>query len=91
MKNPRSNVPVRWLIDKGIFKLFLVIVFIFGVSSCTTLRTADEIQIPKQDLPQEYFSFLVNGKKYGYSTESRFVESDKVITITNKFTKLSRK
>lgn len=90
MKNPRSNVPVRWLMDKGIFKLFLVIVFSFGVSSCATLRTANEIEIPKQDVPQEYFSFLVNGKKYGYSTESRFVESDKVITITNEFTKLHR-
>lgn len=90
MKNSKRNVPVRWLMDKGIIKLFLVIVFIFGVSSCTTLRTADEIEIPKQDVPQEYFSFLVNGKKYGYSTESRFVESDKVITITNEFTKLHR-
>ncbi|MHC4309086.1 MAG: transglutaminase-like domain-containing protein [Planctomycetota bacterium] len=90
MKNSKRNVPVRWLMDKGILKLFLVIVFIFGVSSCTTLRTANEIQIPKQDVPQEYFSFLVNGKKFGYSTESRFVESDKVITITNEFTKLHR-
>jgi hypothetical protein len=76
--------------DKGIIKLFLVIVFSFGVSSCTTLRTANEIQIPKQDVPQEYFSLLLNGKKVGYSTESRFVESGKVITIKNGFMKLHR-
>lgn len=90
MKNPKRNVPVRWLMDKGIFQLFSVIVFSFGVSSCTTLRTANEIEIPKQDVPQEYFSLLVNGKKVGYSTGSRFVESDKVITITSEFTKFHR-
>lgn len=90
MKNTKRNVTVRWLMDKGIFKLFLVIVFIFGVSSCTTLRTANEIEIPKQGAPQEYFSYLINGKKVGYYTKSRFVESDKVITIKNEFTKLHR-
>lgn len=90
MKNPKMSVSVRWLMDKGIVNLFLVICFCFGVSSCATLRTAHEIEIPKQGAPQEFFSYLINGKKYGYSTESRFVESGKVITITNEFTKLHR-
>jgi hypothetical protein len=90
MKDPRMSVLVRWLMVKGIFKLFLVTVFSFGISSCAALRTVHEIEIPKQGAPQEYFSLFVNGKKIGYSTESRFVEPDKVITIMNEFTKLHR-
>lgn len=90
MKDPKMSVLVRWLMVKGIFKLFLVTVFSFGISSCTALRTAHEIEIPKQGALQEYFSLFVNGKKIGYSTESRFVEPDKVITVTNEVMKLNR-
>lgn len=89
-KNPMRNVSVKCLTVKGIFRVFLVIVFCFCASSCVALRTAHEIEIPKQGTPQEYFSLFVNGKKMGYSTESRFVESDRVITIMNEFTKLHR-
>ncbi len=90
MNNLERNVLVRWLMDKGILKVLLVIVFSVGVSSCTALRTTHEIEIPKQEEPQEYFSLFVNGKKVGYSTTSRFVESNKVTTIMNELTKLHR-
>ena len=78
------------LMVKKIFRAFLLTGFCLGVSSCATLRAAREVEIPKQEAPQEYLAVFLNGKKVGHSTQSRIADSNSVITIMNEVITLDR-
>ena len=88
MKNLKNGIPVGWLIIKKTFKVFLLVGFCLGVSSCATQRMVHKI--PKLEAPQEYFAVFLNGKKIGHSTKCRIVESNKIFTITNEVMKVNR-